>query len=185
MSADRYPEAAEKSLLLATRNRLISVAGYTSRQCAIEADDDAPATTGDLYVIVGPQGYRPGPRNGSSGFVSDLVFSIGVFVALRITAVPRDRHEMPYVLGTQTINKEIEKVLACVDWQWGLTSAANTLLTAETGTTYGFMHPLVFESVDAKPRILPGEFFGASNEAAAGMGRLVRFGGARRIVPVV
>lgn len=175
--------SAEKNLLLGVRNRLRTGVPYTNAQCQIEPDDDAPAIVGDVYCIVGAQGYRPGPRNATGGQVSDLVFSVGIFVAMRITAVARDRREQTFVEGTRTLNKELEKVAELLNWNWTLVSEVNTLLTAETGTA-GFMHPLVFESIDPKPRILGGEFFGSDYEGAAGMGRLMRFGGARRITLV-
>lgn len=178
--------SAEKNLLLAVRNLLRTAvasggAGYSEDQCNIETDDDAPAIQGPLYVIVGAMGWRPGPRHGTSGGVRDLIYSVSVFVAKRITSVPRDRREQAFVLGSGSLNDEIDKCFQVIDWKYEVVTAANALILKETGSQEGFVHPLVFSGMEARPRILPGEFFGASSESAAGMGRLVRFDGARRL----
>ena len=179
-------KTAEKNLLLATRNTLRTAianggAGYSHAQCNIEPEDQAPAVAGDTYVIVGPMGWQPGPRHGSSGGCRDLIYSVGIFVAKRITSVPRDRQRDAFALRAGALNDEIDKCFAAIDWNQTLIAAANALILEEAGSAEIFIHPLVFAGMDAKPRILPGEFFGAGNESAAGLGRLVRFGGARRI----
>lgn len=179
-------KAAEKNLLLAVRNRLRLAtgsggAGYAPEQCQVEALDEAPAVASDLYIIVGPMGWQPGPRHRSSGGVRDLIYSVGLFVAKRITDVPRDRRRDAFALRSGSLNDEIDKCFSVIDWKYEVITAANALILAEFGSSEGFIHPLVFEGMDAKPRTLPGEFFGASNEKAAGLGRLVRFGKARRI----
>lgn len=182
-------KTAEKNLLLAVRNLLQTAvvsggAGYSTSQCQIEATDDAPATVGDVYVIVGPLGWQPGPRHRTSGTVRDLIYSVGIMVAKRITHVPRDRQDQAFAIQAASLNAELDKCFAVIDWSWALTAAANVLILADAGSSEGFIHPLVFEGMDAKPRILGGEFFGAGKEPAAGLGRLMRFGMARRITTI-
>lgn len=174
-------KAGEKNLLLAVRNRLRSVNSWTHAQCEIELDEAAPATTGDLYAIVMPGGWRPGPRHNTSGGVNDLVYSVDVAVAKRIANVPRDRMRDVFLNNLGNLSEELDLVYQAIDWKYEVNDAANALILAETESTEGFIEPLRFASIERRPRIVGGEIFAAKGGASAGMVRVISFTGARRI----
>ena len=172
---------AEKSLLLATQNRLRTICGYTDPQCQIEYDEQAPAVTGDTYVIVMTGGWSPGPRHRTCGGVNDLLYAIDVGVVKRVSSVPRDRLRNVFFRNLSGLTEEIDKIYEAIDFEYDLINAASALITAETESTEGFVEALKFTGMDRRPRIVPGELFGAPNNEAAGLMRVINFGGARRI----
>lgn len=174
--------AAENNLLLAVRNRLRDQAPYTDAQCEIEMDEQAPAVAGDLYVVVTTGGWQPGPRHATAKGVNDLVYSVDVTVVRKAGSTPRDRRRNIFFRNLSSLTAEIDKIYTAIDWSLTVMNAANTLITAETGSTEGFIHPLVFTGMDRKPRVVPGEFFGgAAGESVAGLARTISFGAARRM----
>lgn len=175
--------AAEKSLLIAVRDQLRAVCQYAGGQCNIEYDDQvAPATTGDLFVVVTTGGWVPGPRHGTCGGVDDFVYSVNVGVVRRIGHVPRDRRtDEVYLRNLSGLAAEVDKIVMAVDWKYQvIMERANPLILAETSSNYGFIHPLVFKNVTQTPEIVGGEVFGAEGKTA-GLKRTVSFGAARRI----
>ncbi len=185
-------KTAEKNLLLAVRNRLRTAigsggAGYTDAQCQIEAftDEGCPAMTADTYIVVGPLGFRPGPRHNTSGGVRDLIYSVGIFVVKRSTATPTDRERNLFALNSGSLSDEVDKCFQVIDWKYEVTAAANVLILAEASSSEGFIHPLVFVGADPKPKHLGPEFFQAkAGSQPVGMGRLFRFDHARRITTI-
>lgn len=171
---------AEKCLLVAVRDRLRSECDYTNPQCDIEFDAMAPATVGDVYVAVLPGGWVPGPRQNTSGGVSDRVYSVEACVIKRIRAVPRDRQRDVFLSNLDSLDEELDKIHEAIDWQYAVNTLANAALT-ERGQVHGFIEPLRFSGVDKKPRLAPPELFGAAGTQTAGMMRTIYFGGARRI----
>jgi hypothetical protein len=172
---------AEKSLLLAVRDRLRTVCGYTEQQCQIEYDEQAPAVTGDTYIIVMTGGWSPGPRHRTSGGVNDLLYAIDIGVVKRVTSVPRDRLRNVFFRNISALTEEVDKIYEAIDFDYALLDAANTLIVEETESTHGFIEPLKFTSMDRRPRLVPGELFAATTSEAAGLMRVISFGGARRI----
>jgi len=172
---------AEKSLLLAVQERLRSVCAYTEAQCQIEYDEQAPAVTGDTYIIVMTGGWSPGPRHRTSGGVNDLLYAIDVGVVKRVTSVPRDRLRNVFFRNISALTAEVDKIYEAIDFNYDLLNAANSLITDETGSTNGFMEPLKFTGMDRRPRLVPGDLFASPGSEAAGLMRVINFGGARRI----
>lgn len=171
----------EKCLLIAVRDRLQEVCGYTDQQCEIEFDELAPATVGELYVVVQTEGYQRGPHQDKSGTVRDMVFNVGVTAIQRARNVPRDRSRNVFLSNLHNLNAELEKIAAAIDWKYEVVNAANELLLGEGDEHQGFHHPLVWVSVDAKPRLVgPDVFAAVPGKQAAGMARTVHFGAARR-----
>jgi hypothetical protein len=179
---------SEKHLLLAVRNRIRSECGYTEKECAIELDEMAPATVGNVYVAVVPGGCRPGKVQMTSGGVHDLVWNVNAFIVRRIRNVPRDRLRDTFLENLDSLDEEIDKIIEAIDWQYDVINAATTSLEA-AGLTPGFIEPLKFIGLDDKPRMANPEIFaGATQQAGSvpcGMVRAMRFGGARRVTYVV
>ena len=178
---------SEKHLLLAVRNMIRSKCGFTEKECAIELDEMAPATVGQIYIAVTPGGCRTGQRHMTSGGVHDLVWNVNVFVIKRIRNVPRDRLRDTFLENIGSLDEDIDKIIEAVDWQYDVINAATTSL-ADEGLENGFIEPLKFIGLDDKPRLAnPDLFAGAAQNAGSvpcGMVRAIRFGGARRITYV-
>ena len=66
-------------------------ATYQARQVEVEYDELAPATVGDLYIMVIPAGVEAGPAHNSSGGVIDKFYGVDVAMVLRAPKKPRDR----------------------------------------------------------------------------------------------
>lgn len=178
---------SEKYLLLAVRNQIRSVCGYTEKECAIELDEMAPATVGQVYVAVTPGGCRPGQRHMTCGGVHDLTWNVNAFIVRRIRNVPRDRLRDTFLENLDCLDEEIDKIIEAIDWQYDVINSATTSL-ADAGLTPGFIEPLKFQGLDDKPRMAnPDLFAGAQQQGGSvpcGMVRAIRFGGARRITYV-
>lgn len=162
--------------------------GFDPKQCEIEADEMAPATVGDLYVVVMPGGYRPGPRHNTSGGVWDLIYGIDVLVIKRVSHVPRDRTRnvmigSGYLGNLDSLNEEVDRVINALDFDltYLVNRTANGLIEKETGSTQGFVEPLKFTGVDKRPKPATPELFGGTGQGKAGLVRGVYFHGARRI----
>lgn len=178
---------AEKNLLLACRDRLRlpqitrgGGGGYSDAECNVEFDEMAPATVGNVYIAVIPGGWRPGPRHNTSGGVNDLVYSIKVAVIRRAGSVPRDRTR-GFLTNLNDLNDDIDRVYQVIDWRYELINAANAMIVADGGSSDGFIEPLRWSGEIGSPRLVGAEFFGAKVGQAAGMIRVMSFGGARRI----
>lgn len=183
---------SETSLLLAVLKVLRlplekSGAGFSALECDIEADEMSPATVGDLYVPVIPGGFRPGPRHNTSGGVFDFIFAVTVLVIKRTGNVPRDRTREVLIGGYAnnlcSLNDDCDRVINAIDFDLGYTvnNIANGIITERTGSSEGFIEPLKFKGIDAKPRIANAELFGGTG-TKAGLVRGIYFDGARRIV---
>lgn len=173
---------AEKSLLLAVRNRIRAECGYDDDQCQIEYDEQAPATAGDVYVVVMTGGWQPGPVHRTSGGVNDLVYSVDIGVVRRIGNIPRDRLRNVFYEHVAALTEAIDDIYVEIDFDYTLMNAANTLITEETASTEGFIEPLVFQGMERRPRLVSGEMFAAGQSGQrAGLMRTISFGGARRI----
>jgi hypothetical protein len=177
-------KAAEKFLMLATRDRLRlpqpTGGGYAENECDVEFDEMAPATVGQVYLAVLAGGWRPGPHHNKCGGVNDLVYSLSVAVVRRIGNVPRDRRRDIFLNNLNTLDDDIDRVFSVVDWKYELMNLANSLITAETQSSEGFIEPLRLIGEVSRPRLVGAEFFGGKGDEA-GMMRVIPFGGARRI----
>ena len=171
----------EKSLLIATRDRIREQGQYKDYECEIEFDDQAPAVASDLYVVVTTGGWQPGPRHATAKGVNDLVYSVNVTIVRKAGATPRDRRRNIFFRNLSSLTVEIDKVYTAIDWNLDLMKLANDLIRTATGSTQGFIHPLVFSGMDRQPRIVPGEFFGGTGESVAGLARTITFSSARRM----
>jgi hypothetical protein len=170
----------EKCLLLAVRDHLRETCSYEAGSCEIEFDEIAPGTVGETYVVVQAGGYRRGPHQDKSGTVRDYVYAVDVTVVKRVRHVPRDRLRDVFLNNLESLDAELDKIAAAIDWQYGVTSRANDLLDASGDTAQGFHHPLVFQSVDSRPRLVGPEVFAATGRTPAGMARTIHFDAARR-----
>lgn len=164
-----------------------SSATYLARQVEVEYDEFAPATVGDLYIMVIPAGVEPGPTHNTSGGVIDKLYGVDVAIALRATKKPRDRRReyLTDFRGTASVGSHFARhelnISQQIDFQNALMATANTLIAAESGSAEGFIETLKFAGV-GPIRDAPAEVFGGmSGESAAALIRTIRFRGARRI----
>lgn len=177
---------AEKALLLAVRDRLRTAiadggAGYTDQECQVEMNEMVPAIAGQTYVIVTSGGWQTGPRHRTSGGIADLIYGVDVIIVKRATHVPRDRWRDVFVQNLDSLTTEIDKIFQAIDWQYDVINAANATISKETGSTEGFIRPLIFASIDRRPREAPAALFAATGGQTAGLVRLMSFHGAQRI----
>lgn len=179
-------KASQKYLLTAVRNQLRlpapTGAGYRDTECDCEPDDDFPATAGDVYVAVMAGGFMPGPTHNSSGGVRDFIYGVNVAVVRRISNVPKDRKTDVFLNHLDSLDDDIDRIIANVDWNQSIRVAANALITAETGSTQGFIYPLRLAGQVSAPQPVGAEKFGAVGaKHPAGMMVTIPFHSARRI----
>lgn len=164
-----------------------SSATYLARQVEVEFDEFAPATVGDLYIMVIPAGVEPGPAHNSSGGVVDKLYGVDVAVVLRAPKKPRDRKReyLTDFRGTASVGAHFSthelNINLQIDFSYDVLGTANTFITDELSSSDGFMEPLKFAGL-GPIREAPAEVFGGvSGESAAALIRTIRYRGARRI----
>jgi hypothetical protein len=178
-------KVSERALILAVRDAL-RVAFETTVQNAsdriqAEIDEEVPATSGHEYIIVMPGGFGRSRRHLSSGGVFDLTYGVDVMVAKRVTNVPRDRRRDSWLYAADSLTPLVDLVIETVDFAYSITTAANATILEESSEDSGFIHPLVFASVDPRPRVVGPEVFLGQSQGVVGVARNVRFSDARRI----
>ena len=164
-----------------------SSATYLARQVEVEFDELAPATVGDLYIMVIPAGVEAGPTHSTGSVVIDRVYAVDVAIVLRAPKKPRDRRReyLTDFRGTTSIGSQFAghelNINEQIDSQNLVMTAANALILAESLSTEGFIEPLKFAGV-GPIREAPAEVFaGMPGESAAALIRTIRFRGARRM----
>ena len=164
-----------------------SSATYLARQVEIEIDELAPATVGDLYIMVIPAGVEAGPDHSTSGGVIDRLHNVDVAIVLRAPKKPRDRRReyLTDFRGTTSIGSHFARhwlnIGQQVDFNYNVTTAANVLILAESGSADEFTEPLRFASL-GPIRDAPAQVFaGMPGEPTAAFIRTIHYRGARRI----
>ena len=171
---------SESALLRATRDRIREHADFTDRQVNVELDERAPATAGDLYIIVTFGSVQPGPNHHPAGSVIDWVYGVNVSIVMRAPKKPRDRTRELWVETSASLQTHMDAVMSRVDFQYPLLADANAYILAEESSTFGFVEPLRFAG--AGPiRQAPAEVFAGTGEPAAAVIRTLQFAGARRV----
>lgn len=174
-------KASEKFLMIAVRDRLRTEWPYKPGECDVDLDEDTPATIGQLYVGVLPGGWQPARWHNTCGGVNDLLYGVKVMVIRRISNVPKDRRVDVFLRDFGNLADEMDRIYQSIDFNYLVNDRANELITAETGSTEGFVEPLKFVSIEERPRVAPAEIFGGSRDPAAGLMRTISFFGARRL----
>lgn len=172
--------ASETAMLEAVRNHLRTQLNLADHECQIEFDDMAPATVGDLYVVVLPGGVSDGPAH-RGGHVIDELVDVDITVVKRATAKPRDLHREVYLRNLTSLNDIIQQVRDAVDFSYTVNDAANVIILRDSLSSEGFVEPLKYAGIDKRPQRVGGDYFAATTEPAAGLKRTVYFRGARRI----
>lgn len=170
----------ESALLLAVRDRIREACGYSEAQCEVEFDEIAPAGVGDVYVVVMPAGWRPGPRNNAGGGVLDEIIDVDVEVVLRSGQFPRDRSRTMFIDTLTGINTRLQQINTLAGhFNYDVLDRAKLHLV---DSTQGFVEPLKFGGIEAKPREVPAEVFSARpGPEPVGLARKLSLVGARRI----
>ncbi len=167
--------SAEDKLLIAVRDRLRSQLSLQDRHCQIEYDEVFPATSGDRFLVVSPGGVTPDRRHLTSGGVNALVYSVDVTAVRRLGRVPRDQRRDVFAFNLNSLNDLLGKVYNAIDWVYDVTAAANAAMSLSSD---GFVHPLVFNGVDAKPRTIASPDFASTGEGDVALARTIRFSNA-------
>lgn len=169
----------ETALLLGVRDRIREACGYSEAQCECEFDEMAPASVGDVYVVVMPGGWQPGPRNNGGGILDELI-DVEVEVILRSGQFPKDRSRglfMDTLTGLNTRLQQINTLAGHLNY--AVLDLAKLHLV---DSTQGFVEPLKFGGIERKPREVPPEIFSATaGSQPAGLARRLTLVGARRI----
>lgn len=173
---------SHSALARAVRDRIRAHADYLDRQVDVEINEKAPATAGDLYIIVTfGQRTNGGIPNAS---VADHLFGIDVTVAIKAPRKPRDRERDFWIDLTNSFEVHERNIRGQIENDYPTINAANVFITAEEGgSPCGFMKPLRFDG--AGPfREAPAEIFaGTPGEQRAAIVQTLRFSDARRIEP--
>ena len=162
-------------------------ATYRARQVEVEYDEFAPATVGDLYIMVIPAGVEAGPTHNTSGGVIDRIYSVDVAIALRAPKKPRDRRReyLTDFRGTASVGAHFARhefnISEQIDFQNIVMTTANALILAESASTEGFIETLKFAGLGPIHDAPAEVFAGMSGESVAALIRTIRFRGARRI----
>jgi hypothetical protein len=175
----------EVAMLLAVAAKLRdSVAngglGIGEQDCNVEIDEFFRATSGRMYVAVRPGGYSPGESH--SGGSDDLVVSLSVTVAIRVTEIARDRQNRKLTTLLGNLGNAMARVRTAVSWNYGVMNAANALIDPQPEPTKIFREPLRFTGIDTQPRMVSGASWGdVPSENNSAMARTMFFSGARFI----
>ena len=180
--------SAEPYLLESVVEALRTALVLDEHHCSVEHDADfVPQTAGDLYVAVSPEGLALGRHHAASGGVFDLVFGCRVTVYVRSRNMPRDKRRNLYLDQVKGINRTLDRVIRAIDWNRQVILATNANIRVQEPNASGLIHPLSLVSVDAKPRTVVGEVYGANVQSAmgadtyVGLARGVGFANARRM----
>jgi len=167
---------AENVLLVAVRDAIRAATSLADDAVRVEIDEDAPATSGDTVVMVHPGGITPGPSHDTNSGAADLIYAVDVTIGKRSPRVARDRSRN---LRAE-LNELMQTIFNAIDFEYDVMTEANSSLLSSYSDPYGFVEPLRFVSVTAKPRMAPAEMFAASTENRAALTRTIRFSGARK-----
>jgi len=115
------------------------------------------------------------------------LYGVDVAIVLRSPKKPRDRRRefLTDFRGTTSIGAHFARhelnINLQIDFNYDVLGTANTFISAESGSSDGFMEPLKFAGL-GPIREAPAEVFaGVSGESAAALVRTIRYRGARRI----
>jgi hypothetical protein len=184
--ADSYGESA---LLHAVECRIAEFApGIEKDNVDVTIDERfIPLITGHWHVIVMPNGRTPGSRHNPGGHIRDELFSVRVVVVMRIQNLPQDRKKKRFIEYTESLDEFMGAVKDEIDWNYKVTDLANADIAEKTGSTEGFIHPLVWQGDDSVVTPMYEEEFGHGarsgtlRDQAAGLKRGMQFGMANRI----
>lgn len=176
----------EVFLLEAVRDALRAKLDLSEHQCQCEYDELIPAIAGHLYVAVIPGGVQPGPTHQSSSGVIDAIHSVQVTVLRRITTA-RDRYSAAFFEQLHGINRALSDVIAAIDWQMDVLTAANHKLWERDSAAEPFIELLRVSSIDSRATVVNANAIGgstsgqSSTSTGAAVKRSVLFAGCRRI----
>lgn len=171
----------ETSLLVAVRDFIRAECSYAENECVIEHDEEITIGTGGVLVI--PGNTSRGPNHNGNTLVVDKIISVNVAVIISTGVMPPDRKTDVYLFHTTNLNKATEKVEDALDGRYEVINNANTLITAKTDSTDGFIHPLLWSS-SSNPREVDSSLFkqkSAFQQGTLGLMRTISFTDARRI----
>jgi len=172
---------SETALLDAVRDRIVAVCEYRETEVDVELDQIVPAMVGDVYVIVEPGGWMPGPNNDTCGGVIDELFSVNVTVIMRATKVPKDRRRNVLIENLTGLNARLRKIINAIHFKYEVNAAANATIRGGGDPIEGFIEPLRFYGM-SRPTVVGAEVVSAkAGEMQAGIKRTVQFNKARRI----
>lgn len=173
---------SEEALLIAVRDRIRTICGYSAAECDVQPDEYATFELGYSYVSVMPGELSAGGRHDSSGGVIDEMYSVDVLVIQRAAAVPSDRRNSLYLTNLSGIAERCRAIRSAVDFSYEVTTAADTLITESAEK---FVTPLRWiytgKMEPADMDIFKGAKYNVATHQSGGVKRLVHFGNCRRV----
>lgn len=171
---------SQSALARAVRDRIAALAAFRDNQVTVEIHEWAPATAGDYHIIVTDGGIVAAPRQETSGCVIDKWHGIDVIIAIRSRNIPRDRTRNAWIALSNSFETYAELIEQQIDFSDVTRAAANAYILAETGSTQGFITPLVWVAT-GPIREAPPEIFAGFGDETAALVRTLQFRRARRI----
>ena len=168
---------SKAALLQATLEDLRSALGYSEADSDV-ADDGRPhPRCGEHFAAVHPTGEQ-----GTLTTCFDDLHNVSVTLTQRIQ-IPFDRRGRVYLLQADKLQRRANKVKIRIHSNYLLMNRANALIDEWEGSPQnGYVEPLFFLQMDARPREVSGRHFHAEGTSIeAGLVIEVRFGKARRI----
>jgi hypothetical protein len=114
----------------------------------------------------------------------DESYGVGVMISMRAGYAPFDDHgEELYIKATESLEAYSRIVMGLLDKSIPVMQAANNLIGSQA---YTIIEPLRWQSTDASPSYVDGNWFGAAGgDEYSGLTQQINFGGARRKQPNV
>lgn len=187
------------ALLYAVRDgiRAYSI-NYDQATCELMDDGRPPPRAGNVFVAI----HGGTARSDRDNQLYEL-YGFSVTLTMRV-GIPLDR------VGDQLMSRNIERVplgyrqgfyakleqlRAYLHMNWQITvkqsqtpnSANDNLAAWLTGTVYGFVEPMRYRGLEAPPRLVGAEWFGADpgeSDQEIGMVATLKFDGAKRVQPI-
>jgi len=175
------------ALLTAVRDRLRDneptdgrgTLGFTRFECDAHNDPQPHPTAGRRFVAVYPGSWSGGPHTDQG---IQEYFGVDVGLTERFSGVPQDRVSEELYLKTLTgLEALANRIRRAIHRNYALVAATNLLLPEGAE---GFIQPLEFTDVTARPEVKLGDWFWATDPKAmtqqCGLFINIRFGRAHR-----
>ena len=168
-----------EALLNGVVDRILSVCGYSPRDCGVQPDGSPETWNGQIYVAVHPFEIRQVDDN---ALRMHEAYSLGVTLTMRTAWLPKDKLGPKIVArGTTGIYARAQAIRAAVHMSYAVITSANADIGA---TENGFLTPLVYEGMGRLTKQGPAWFSSpmkAPDHSATGYSLEIRFGGAERV----
>jgi hypothetical protein len=133
---------------------------------------------GEVFYSVYAMDWTAGDSDLNRGL--DEYYSVAIAITRRASFAPYDDHgEELYIQAYESMEHQIRRIIKLIHQSYAVMTTANNLIDT---THFKLFEPLRFQSADAYPSYVGGEWFlaGDTNDSFAGLVQQVNFSGARR-----